>query len=105
MRRITAIASMVLLSSALGGCGTMANMRGEAVISLGWPSPAPTVPFGGVRQDAQALLGVPYGFCLISDLPFSLVGDIVTLPWTTCVYARRQPQPTAADDKKGTQLE
>ena len=90
MRRNRAIIAFLLCT--ISGCGTISNMRGETVISMGGPVPTPTKPFGGVIQDASAAFGMPGGIVLIADLPFSLVGDAVTLPWATYEYLRHRRQ-------------
>jgi hypothetical protein len=100
MRRTVAILAFLL--SATSGCGTVANLRGQTVVSIGGPFPCPTRPFGGVIQDATTVAEIPCGFMLLPDLPFSLVGDIVSLPWTTYVYLRQQADPATTDEPRET---
>jgi hypothetical protein len=79
----------LLLRYALGSW----KVQGESVASIGGPFPAPTIPFGGVVQDAKVAMAIPFlGLAMVADLPFSLVGDIATLPWATskCLAERRQ---------------
>lgn len=74
---------------ASSGCGTIANMRGETVVSMGGPFPVDTAPFGGVVQDTKTMVAFPapvVKVLMIADVPFSLAGDIVTLPWATAKY-------------------
>lgn len=79
--RLTALCACCLLSA----CGTLANLNGVH----GAPA---NVPFGGTGLDIQAIAGgfsdaddssswliIPAG---IIDLPFSLVGDVISLPYT-----------------------
>ena len=93
MRQPTNVLAALLLS-ALVGCGTIANMRGETVVHFGGPFACQTRPFGGVVQDVNVVVGIPGGFLMIADLPFSFVGDLVTLPWTAFVTVRDQRHPT-----------
>jgi hypothetical protein len=79
---------------ALSGCGTAANLRGETVMYIGpAPFPCSTKPFGGVLQDVEISYSLPYGFLLLGDMPLSLAGDVVTLPWTTFVYVHDRLNP------------
>jgi uncharacterized protein YceK len=87
-------AIVVLLAGAVSsaGCGTMGNVVNDRAV------------YGGVRFDAWFAKGciadgykhvttrertafLPgcnclLGACAVADMPFSLVGDTVTLPWT-----------------------
>ncbi len=103
-------AVFVLFLIPLAGCGTAANLGG--VMARSGPEgrrpnethvPWTTIPFGGVAQDLQysaqqsALAAKRYAegsiylgaeeliwsSAVLVDVPFSLVGDIVTLPWAT----------------------
>jgi hypothetical protein len=69
----------------------MANLNGQECALLSLPGARPTIPFGGVVNDARWMFGgldgpasVPGVVLSIlfwsADIPFSLVGDIVTLP-------------------------
>jgi len=63
------------------GCGTLTNMdRGLDV--PGYP-PHRRV-FGGVLEDIEYLNQTEHWIEVIAlaDIPFSLVGDVFTLPWT-----------------------
>jgi len=65
-----------LLASTLCGCGTMNNMtKGDRDV------------YGGVRQDAQ---NVNNGkTAALIDVPFSAVGDTLTLPFTAVKAMQR----------------
>jgi hypothetical protein len=94
MRRTIALLVSASLA-VVGGCGTIANMRGQTVTQMGpQPFPCSTKPFGGVIQDVDVACALPCGFILLGDLPLSFVGDLVTLPWTTLVYVYDQLNPT-----------
>jgi len=95
MRQVAVIVIVTLLAAG-SGCGTIANMHGETFIHMGGPFPCPTEPFGGVQQDVSGLR-MPLGFMLLADLPFSFVGDIVTLPWTTGASRNEPQRPTEKD--------
>lgn len=73
------------------GCGTMRNVAGQEIWLMGPPPERPIAPFGGVDNDVRLMsraigpegcdsCGVAAAAC---DMPFSFVGDIITLPWTT----------------------
>ncbi|HEY1191491.1 MAG TPA: hypothetical protein VGE74_27900 [Gemmata sp.] len=108
--------ALILASLPVAGCGTVAN----TVVTR--PEQGGKVPFGGVREDVRCIktaangevnLGLaPWsaepdhklrgernpqlGLLLLcaADLPFSMVGDIVTWPYTW-VYSRvNEPIPT-----------
>lgn len=68
-----AIAALVAFAIVVGfGCGTMENMAGYR---------DPAKPFGGVASDLKPLAsGNILGILVVPDIPFSLVGDVVTLP-------------------------
>jgi len=85
MKKIVPIFAALLLSSACG-CGTLANMSG-ATFAYQELDISATRPFGGVIRDADALANVGNGWLLIADLPFSIVGDIATLPWAIRAYS------------------
>lgn len=86
-----ALFSAILLS----GCGTMANLEGIQIFSIGPPREEPTKALGGVARDAKMvallasetwenpLYGVatcPLSVLFIADMSISLVGDLVSLP-------------------------
>lgn len=89
MRRVFAMLFLAAwLVGATSGCGTLANMNGrEQVVLLGdpaWAPERPTMPFGGVANDVAMIKKVEYPIGRLfwaADIPFSLVGDIVTAPW------------------------
>jgi hypothetical protein len=71
------ICSTIVALAAFSGCGTMANMDGREYALIDFPHYQPK-PFGGVQRD---FVWVSQGFLPFAlDLPFSVVGDIVTLP-------------------------
>jgi uncharacterized protein YceK len=92
-RQLLALFAAVLLS----GCGTLANMQNRSVPAIG-PPDRETRTFGGVANDVRWVgeqisrvaapeesWEVPVGLAMagyfgLVDLPFSLVGDILTLP-------------------------
>ena len=103
-----AICVALLLSSLLiAGCGTVANQVDS--------SPEGKTPFGGVRQDMSCIKKAANGelafkthaksepaqypqaalmlFCA-ADLPFSLIGDVVTWPYAAAYSFINQPVPT-----------
>ena len=84
-----------MLLSATCGCGTMLNMNGKEKFDFGASDRAsddvyvlkyqrPPFPFGGIANDVawinRANQPIDVIFSLV-DMPFSVVGDIVTLPW------------------------
>jgi uncharacterized protein YceK len=128
MRRIGAMSvAATLLLTATSGCGTMQNMKGQPNAFGSLPHPTrPPVPFGGVIADSLCIVNGSLGglinlepgtlvfvpFALI-DLPFSFVGDVVTLPWATyeCISELRNPtdryrcpQPPATPTEQPTTL-
>ncbi len=82
----------------LMGCGTTANMKGSNMAIMGGGEIEPW-PFGGVANDLRWVGGIakscinpedfesiPIGLTLgcyygLIDLPLSLVGDVITLPF------------------------
>jgi hypothetical protein len=103
-------AALVLSSLPIAGCGTVTNL-----VSCS-PEAGGKTPFGGVRQDvagiSKATNGEP-GFRLhpesdldhpqvvpmlfyAADLPFTLVGDVVTWPYTAAYSFINQPVPVPA---------
>lgn len=93
----------------LAGCGTMANLARQK------PGAGGVAPFGGVQQDLACIQKAKTGdlgfrthpksesdhypqraltlFCA-ADLPLSLVGDLVTWPYTVAYTFINQPIPT-----------
>jgi hypothetical protein len=94
------LGGLLLLGAMISsGCGTLANLDGRPrPLGAGESDPmAATKPFGGVDRDAGwiaacykegssppiGLVGtVPLSFFFLADMPFSLVGDLATLPRT-----------------------
>ncbi|OAI49620.1 hypothetical protein AYO44_06345 [Planctomycetaceae bacterium SCGC AG-212-F19] len=75
LRMLSIIAGLLL---APAGCGTMANLEGRKLALIDLPHQEAPTPFGGVGRDIRWISsGV---VCFVADIPFSLVGDIVTLP-------------------------
>jgi uncharacterized protein YceK len=106
-----AICVALLLSTLpVAGCGTVANLARQK------PDSGGVAPFGGVKQDLACIHKSANGeadvgahpksepeqyskralvlFCA-ADLPFSLVGDIVTWPYTVVYSYINRPLPTA----------
>lgn len=79
-----------LLLSTSSGCGTLFNINGHEPWMIGPPPERAIVPFGGVDNDVRWMSrGIGPGnwkpYCIAAaaiDMPFSFVGDIITLPWT-----------------------
>jgi uncharacterized protein YceK len=72
------LCSPTLAMAALSGCGTMANMDGRKFALIDFPHQYQPKPFGGVQRD---FIWISNGVIpCVFDLPFSAVGDIVTLP-------------------------
>jgi hypothetical protein len=94
MKRAAYLLTLILACGAASGCGTLFNLAGEEVWVIALPQPRETVPFGGVDNDVRWMeRGIPpnrWGNewmpgCIAvaaADMPLSLAGDIVTLPWT-----------------------
>jgi uncharacterized protein YceK len=71
MYRSLMMALLAVSSAPSSGCGTFANVLASS-------GSVPPAPFGGVRNDFDAMArgNVLFGV----DIPFSLIGDLVTLP-------------------------
>ena len=102
-----AICVALLLSSLpIAGCGTVANLAKPG------PEQGGKAPFGGLRQDLSCIEKASNGecgfrtdiesdqyrqvalmLCFYADLPFSLVGDVVTWPYTAAYTCINQPVP------------
>ena len=100
--------ALLLASLPVAGCGTVANLARPG------PEGGGKVPFGGVKQDVSCIQSASNGefglrahprsesehyshvaltvFCAV-DLPFSLLGDVVTWPYTVVYSAINQPVP------------
>jgi len=106
--RIICVA-LLLASLPIAGCGTVANLARQGLDSGG------VIPFGGVKQDVACMKKAENGefsFCTqpkpepeqrpqvavmllcAADLPLSLIGDIVTWPYTATYTYINQPSPT-----------
>ena len=101
--------ALLLSSMSIAGCGTVAN------VARSRPEEGGRVPFGGVHQDMVCIRKAANGelgfrthpkseseqypqlalmcFCAI-DLPFSVIGDILTWPYTVSFTFINQPIPT-----------
>ena len=101
--------ALLLASLPFAGCGTMANLANSR------PDEGGRSTFGGVRQDVACIKKASNGefgfrthtnseseqypqvalmlFCAV-DLPFSLIGDVVTWPYTMAYTLVDQPIPT-----------
>ena len=100
-------AALLLASLPIAGCGTVANLARQG------PEKGEKIPFGGVKHDVSYIKETTNGeggsppcssseqcrkaalrlFCA-ADLPFSLVGDVVTWPYTATYTYINQPTPT-----------
>src|SRR5690348_14386606 len=89
--KIPAAGVVVWALAALSGCGTIKNLSPNPL-----PLPIndhPQSVYGGVRLDAKAAQALtsggpdPLALILTLDLPFSLVGDTLTLPYILYVNA------------------
>jgi uncharacterized protein YceK len=73
------------------GCGTVENLQETVPTKNSTDVPWKTI-YGGVRSDCtyfgwpvdpdSSLLTMTYCFTRILDIPFSVVGDTITLPYT-----------------------
>lgn len=101
--------ALLLATLPAAGCGTAANLVRSR------PEEGGKVPFGGVRQDVFCFKKAANGeynfrtppnsesaqyprvalmlFCA-ADMPFSLIGDVVTWPYTASYSYINQPIPT-----------
>ena len=93
MRRTGLMIVMVaMLSTTSSGCGTLWNVNGMERLDTSPSTPPdrvrkldrPPFPFGGVANDVAWIKSadqpIDVVFSLV-DLPFSLVGDLLTFPW------------------------
>lgn len=100
---------LLLASLLTAGCGTVANLARPR------PEEGGRIPFGGVRHDVSCITRAANGelgpspqpksgsgqdpqlalvmLCAI-DLPLSLIGDVVTWPYTAAYSFINQPVPT-----------
>lgn len=104
----TMYGALLLSSLAIGGCGTVVNVVKPGPVEGG------KAPFGGVRQDVVWFKTAENGeLCLktpprsepeqhpqvalmllsAADLPFSLLGDLVTWPYVVAYSYINQPVP------------
>lgn len=76
----------------LSGCGTITNLR-NAQKPPGEPPRCRA--FGGVREDVGTLTEAaePRAVLVLFDLPLSLVGDTLTLPWAVKAARRQKARP------------
>jgi uncharacterized protein YceK len=106
MKRNGAVAAMAtMLSMANSGCGTLLNVGGTerlevnpqaSVVTADGSIPEfvpkyarPPFPFGGVSNDVAWIKSAEQPIDVVGsvvDMPFSFVGDFVTLPWTTYLW-------------------
>ena len=89
MKQTVLVVLTFMLTGSASGCGTLFNLNGKEPWVLGPPPERQTVPFGGIDNDVRwmtrgvPLMGAP--LCVVAaavDMPFSFVGDILTLPYT-----------------------
>ena len=102
--------SVMLVAAALllgmnSGCGTMANLQGRTFFTAICVPSRPPIPLGGAGTDVFVIgkafvrpLGRDgtwfFATMALIDLPFSLVGDVVTLPWASYEFVRETSNPT-----------
>jgi hypothetical protein len=73
------VAGLVAFAIVVGfGCGTMENLGGRGASLIGLIDQARPRPFGGVARDVKWIISGNVFF--IADIPFSLAGDVLTLP-------------------------
>src|SRR5262245_55411346 len=110
--RATCVA-LLLSSLPIAGCGTVANLFKPG------PEGGGMTPFGGVRQDLSCIKTAANGECnfpmhpkadseqrpqeqrpqvalmllCAADLPFSLIGDVVTWPYVLGYLCVNEPVP------------
>jgi uncharacterized protein YceK len=103
------VVTLLLSCLPIAGCGTVANVAGL------YPEEGGQSPFGGVRHDVCSIKKAANGECdsptnpkaksephpqtallvlCAADLPFSLVGDVVTWPYTVAYSFINQPIPS-----------
>jgi uncharacterized protein YceK len=104
MRRTGGALAAALLFCMCSGCGTIFNVTGHEPWLIGPPPERPIEPFGGVDNDVRWISrGFPESAPLARvagaiDMPFSFVGDLITLPWTAYQYfivRRKDPEPSS----------
>jgi uncharacterized protein YceK len=97
-RNVVAACVAAVLLEALSGCGTVMNLTEEQSPTYGMStSSKPRSPYGGVGYDLDLsqwlLLAGPRGLaesaCLIADVPLSLAGDTLTLPYVLYLRAHK----------------
>src|SRR4051812_10142417 len=100
--------ALLLSTLPVAGCGTVANLARQK------PEQGGVSPFGGVRQDVSCINKATNGeldlrthsksesaqrpqvalmLLCAADLPFSLIGDVVTWPYTVAYSYINQPIP------------
>ena len=89
---------LLLFVYLLPGCGTVANLQGHKDAWNDVPEQVSPKPFGGVERDSERISSGNYLFA--ADIPFSLVGDVVSLP-----KVLSKPDPVQEAIKKGEILE
>ena len=125
--RTKAVATLTLCAALSGGCGTLYNLPPPGPAPFLGPGDHGSRTYGGVREEWEVLMGknntqdydriyrmvaAPF---LALDLPFTLIGDTITLPYTLaydcglfgriCVYRTRgenreenpRPDPRATE--------
>src|ERR1043166_267560 len=90
---------------AVCGCGTLENTMAFNIKSLAPPlDPVQSprfAPFGGVAKDVEWVRTANQPIDVIDsvvDMPFSLVGDLVTLPWVAYERLIVGPRPSRQDE-------
>ena len=103
--------ALLLSSLPMAGCGTVVNLARQGPEEQGGMS-----PFGGIRQDVSCIKQAANGECDLklhpksepdqrpqvalmllcaADLPLTVIGDVVTWPYTVTYCYINQPTPTA----------
>jgi len=105
MRRLNVIIAAILLF-VVSGCGTIYNVTGHEPWLVGLPPERPIDLFGGLDNDLRWMArgtapnsSAPLAVVAAAiDMPFSLVGDVVTLPWTayqSLIVRRASAEPNS----------
>jgi uncharacterized protein YceK len=103
--RWTLTPAIMLASLVVSGCGTLANLQGRSSpISMVLPPETPPTAFGGVAGDFRIISGAcEDSLCmlvspfLLVDLPFSFIGDTISLPLVYVRHAQWQHGKATGD--------
>jgi uncharacterized protein YceK len=101
-RRTTVILGLAIAAGFSGGCGTLANTVWT------YPEPAPKRVYGGVAKDWEtarqfnadtSYQGRRVAICAAVDLPYSAIGDTITLPYVLACRWGIIPESSRTKDK------